>query len=334
MAARGAAVDDLRRSPRSIVNLAIGFAAMVAAFAPQLIAWRVMYGAWWVVPQGPGFMRWDAPCWSEALFSSRNGLFPWSPAYAVLLVALVCAGRKLPRLVVALVGALALQAIANGAAWDWWAGGSFGGRRFDSCYVVFAVGAAFLIEWALQKKWRWSVVYVGCLVVANLWLAGRYTVTNARIYGADPASRVIPLKVPPPFGTIAGVDERAVEPAGTRGVRMEARRAAVRVRQARRRARARRDLPRAQRATTIRRLTTIPGGALGQRRDAAAVRRAQPARRRRRSRCRPGMTATWNGEAFTRAHRRPRARRQRARAARRAGNAGAAPRDHRAAVKR
>jgi hypothetical protein len=200
-----AAIDDLRRAPKTIVNHLIGLAAMVAAFAPQLIAWRVMYGAWWTVPQGPGFMRWDQPCWSEVLFSSRNGLFPWSPCYAVLLVALVCAARRLPRLVIALLAGFALQTIANGAAWDWWAGGSFGGRRFDSCFVVFAVGAAFLIEWALQKRWRWTVLgYVGVLVVANLWLAGRYTVTSARIYGADPASRVISLKVPPPFGTVAG----------------------------------------------------------------------------------------------------------------------------------
>ncbi|HSN25535.1 MAG TPA: hypothetical protein VLT45_04595 [Kofleriaceae bacterium] len=199
-----AAVDDLRRSPKTIANHTLGLAAAVAAFAPQLIAWRVAYGAWWIVPQGPGFMRWDQPCWSEVLFSSRNGLFPWSPAYLVLLVGLACAARKLPRLVVALVAGFALQAIANGAAWDWWAGGSFGGRRFDSCFVVFAVGAAFLIEWALQRKWRWTLLaYLGLLVVANLWLAGSYTVTSARISGGEAASHVIAKKVPPPFGTVA-----------------------------------------------------------------------------------------------------------------------------------
>jgi hypothetical protein len=206
-----AAIDDLRRSPRTIVNHLLGVAAMIVAFSPQLFAWRAIYGEWWIVPQGPGFMRWDQPCWSEVLFSSRNGLFPWSPAYLVFLIALVCAARKLPRLAIALVGGLALQAIANGAAWDWWAGGSFGGRRFDSCFVVFAVGAAWLVEWGLRPRElprriaAWSVLALtGCVVVANLWLAGRYTATNARILGGDPASRVIRHKVPPPFGTLAG----------------------------------------------------------------------------------------------------------------------------------
>jgi hypothetical protein len=205
-----AAVDDLRHDWKTVRFHLLAVAAAVLAFSPQLLAWKALYGSWWTVPQGPDFMRWDAPCWSEALFSSRNGLFPWSPAYALFLIALVTAVRKLPRLVSALVVGLVLQAIANGAAWDWWAGGSFGGRRFDSCYVVFAVGAAVVVEWVAKRRpWKqWispiaSGVIVGCLVIANLVLAGRYTVTSARIYGGDPASRVLALKVPTPFGTIA-----------------------------------------------------------------------------------------------------------------------------------
>jgi hypothetical protein len=205
-----AAIDDLRRDWRTIRYHLAALGAAVVVFSPQLFAWKVLYGSWWIVPQGPDFMRWDAPCWSEVLFSSRNGLFPWSPAYFLLFIALVTAGRKLPRLVIALVAGLALQAIANGAAWDWWAGGSFGGRRFDSCYIVFAVGAAVLAEYVAQKRpWKdWispiaTGVVVACVVIANLWLAGRYTVTSARIYGSVPASRVIAQKVPDPFGMMA-----------------------------------------------------------------------------------------------------------------------------------
>ncbi|MGE5181767.1 MAG: hypothetical protein ACM31C_06880 [Acidobacteriota bacterium] len=207
----GAAIDDLRarRSWRVVLPWLAGAAAAVVVFAPQLVAWRVVYGDWWVVPQGPGFMRWDAPCWSEVLFSSRNGLLPWAPAYAVFAVALVALARAHRRLVGFVVAGVALQTLANGAVWDWWGGGSFGGRRFDSTYVAFALGAAGLVAWiaravppAVRRAASWRVRARGVaaalvaaivldLIVVNLWLAGKTTTTNARITGGEPAPAIL-----------------------------------------------------------------------------------------------------------------------------------------------
>jgi hypothetical protein len=207
----GAAIDDIRveRHPRVALRWLAGAGAALAVFAPQLVAWKVLYGDWYVVPQGADFMRWDAPCWSETLFSSRNGLFPWSPAYAVFAIALVAAARKLPRLVSFLVLGVALQAIANGAVWDWWAGGSFGGRRFDSTYIAFAFGAAVIVAWiahVVPRAFRRESVirerahaaaallvgfFVIELVVANVHMTSRYTTTEARVYGGEPAGDVI-----------------------------------------------------------------------------------------------------------------------------------------------
>ncbi len=205
------AIDDLRavRHPRVALRWLAAAGAALVVFSPQLVAWKVLYGDWYVVPQGPDFMRWDAPCWSETLFSSRNGLFPWAPAYVAFAIALVSVVRRLPRLVLFLVLGVALQALANGAAWDWWAGGSFGGRRFDSTYIAFAVGAAAIVEWcvrvlprAFRRGAAWhvraraaaalAVAFVVLeLVVANLHLVGRTTTTSARITGGEPASGVI-----------------------------------------------------------------------------------------------------------------------------------------------
>src|SRR5262249_59156708 len=86
-----AAIDDVRRRGAvSVGRLAARWAAGAVAAAlvvsPQLVAWKLLYGAWYVVPQGPDFLRWDAPAWSEALFSSRNGLFPWAPLYAPIAI--------------------------------------------------------------------------------------------------------------------------------------------------------------------------------------------------------------------------------------------------------
>jgi hypothetical protein len=206
----GPAIDDVRvaRDPKVALRWLAGAAAAFVVFSPQLVAWKVIYGEWYLVPQGADFMRWDQPCWSDALFSSRNGLFPWSPAYAVFAIGLLTLVRKQPRLVLYLVLGIALQAIANGAVWDWWAGGSFGGRRFDSTYIAFAFGGAAIVAWvgrvvppAFRRDSRLRVrAYAGSallvafvvieLCVANLKLVAHTTTTTARIYGGEPASAV------------------------------------------------------------------------------------------------------------------------------------------------
>ncbi len=197
-----AAIDDLRRESlkKLAPRLALGAAALAIVVLPQVVAWKLLYGAFYVVPQGPGFMRWDAPLWSETLFSSRNGLFAWSPLYAPMLIGVVILARRGARLPLALLLGLFAQAVVNGAAWDWWAGGSFGGRRFDSCYATFAVGAAVLIDrgmivlrsraWLARALVGLAFVVAILVTAAEVELAARTSVVSARITGGEPAPAV------------------------------------------------------------------------------------------------------------------------------------------------
>ena len=202
-----AVVDDLRRHPLSVRLVArwLGAAALTAlCVLPQLLVWRALYGALYVVPQGDGFLRWDAPAWSEVLFSSRNGLIPWAPLYAVAAIGLVIACGRTARLGVLLVVGVGLQAVVNGAAWDWWGGGSFGGRRFDSCYAAFAIGLGALLAPGFtslaHRPWlrRTLTALVAApvlalsiaLAIANVGLAIHYDSTTARIGGGDRAANV------------------------------------------------------------------------------------------------------------------------------------------------
>ncbi|HTM23240.1 MAG TPA: hypothetical protein VL172_22115 [Kofleriaceae bacterium] len=189
--------------------------AALVALLPQMLVWQALYGHLWLVPQGPGFMRWDAPAWSETLFSSRNGLLAWSPVYAVALLGLLAALRRAPRLAGALLAGVLLQALANGAAWDWWAGGSFGGRRFDSCYLAFAVGLAAAAQLRPRDAWprgariaarAWTGLLLALsawLALANLWLAGRTASHNARIDGGQSAPVVLDAELPRPLAAVA-----------------------------------------------------------------------------------------------------------------------------------
>jgi hypothetical protein len=218
-----AALDDLRRGSGRPARLAArwiaGAAAAALVFLPQLVAWKCLYGAWYVVPQGPGFMRWDAPAWTEALFSSRNGLFPWAPLSAPMALGVVALARRGMRLPLALLLGLFGQAIVNGAAWDWWAGGSFGGRRFDSCYAVFAVGAAVGIDAAARGLARRGPVRLiaglalaaaALIAIATAELAARTSVISARIGGGEAASSVWRARIGGLRGRLAAALSSAV----------------------------------------------------------------------------------------------------------------------------
>jgi hypothetical protein len=213
-----AVVDDVRRRGvtglgRLVGRWAAGAAAAALVFLPQLLAWKLLYGGWYVVPQGAGFLRWDDPAWSETLFSSRNGLFPWAPLYAPMVLGVVALARRRMRLPLALLLGLFGQALVNGAAWDWWAGGSFGGRRFDSCYPVFAVGAAVLIAACARGLARRGAVRVitglvlaaGALIaIATVELAARTSVNSARITGGEAASTVWRARIGGVRGQLTG----------------------------------------------------------------------------------------------------------------------------------
>jgi hypothetical protein len=144
-----------RASPRQALTAAAGPAlgALVAlvVFSPQMLAWHTLYGHWLGVPQGEGYMRWSEPLWAETLFSSRNGLFPYAPVWALGMLGLcVAAWRKDRPLVIWLLVTFAITAYLNGASSDWSGGGSFGGRRYDGMLVPVALGLAAAADGLLR----------------------------------------------------------------------------------------------------------------------------------------------------------------------------------------
>jgi hypothetical protein len=115
--------------------VAVYGATAVAAFVPQLLAWKAIYGSAWTLPQGAGFLRLSAAGLGGVLFSSRHGLLAWSPVVAAALVGIGLLLRE-PRtrgLGWVLLVAFGMQWILAALPADWWAGWSFGARRFVDC---------------------------------------------------------------------------------------------------------------------------------------------------------------------------------------------------------
>jgi hypothetical protein len=121
--------------------------ALVGAF-PQMLAWKALYGMWVLPypPHGADFVRLDHPFLINTLFSSRHGLLSWTPVLWAGYLGFLPLLKRRPREAWPLVIPLALMTYVNACSGDWWAGGSFSNRRFDSLLPILAFGLAAALE--------------------------------------------------------------------------------------------------------------------------------------------------------------------------------------------
>lgn len=165
------------RRPLGSVAVRAGLMGCVilAALIPQLLAWRAIYGEFFVMPQGAGFMRWTEPAVLSVLFSLNHGLFSWTPAVLLAAVGLPLLIRRDAVLGWSALVVLTLAVYINAAVSDWWAGEAFGARRFIAATPLFALGLA-----AVFSTWRWrdrpaALRWTACSLVAyNLLFVLQY----------------------------------------------------------------------------------------------------------------------------------------------------------------
>jgi len=169
--------------PRGIV-LAAGVAVMLL---PQFLAWGAIYGEFFVLPQGEGFMRWTDPAIAAVLFSLRHGLFSWTPAVLLSIAGLAWLVRRDALLGWASVAVLVVAVYVNASVSDWWAGAAFGARRFVGYTVFFALGfaAAFSSDTWRRPVWLARVV-AAVLVLYNLLFVLQYQVFMRGFVGLVP----------------------------------------------------------------------------------------------------------------------------------------------------
>jgi len=121
-------------------------AGALLGFLPQMAVWMVLYGTPLAIPQGGGFMKWGQPALVSVLFSDNHGLISWTPVVALALVGLVPLTRRHPLAGLAAVLFFGISWYVNAAVLDWWAGEAFGARRFVSCFPVFVLGLAAVMD--------------------------------------------------------------------------------------------------------------------------------------------------------------------------------------------
>lgn len=166
----------LRRRHRSLLGLvAKGTVFVLAAavvFVPQMLAWKITFGKWLVMPQGPTYMRWTSPDIVATLFGSFGSLLAGNPFIYLSLFGLFVALRwqRTRALAATLLVVFALSTYVNASVWDWWGGAAYPGRRFSELTFVWAVGAAFAA--GALERWvaRRPVLATGTLLVIAIAL--------------------------------------------------------------------------------------------------------------------------------------------------------------------
>ena len=159
-------------------EVAAAGAAFLLVFSPQLVYWKALYGSFLLIPQGGGYIDWTAPELEAVLFSSRHGLLSWAPVLWLGVLGFPGFLRRKPLLGGSLLVAMLVAWYVNASVYDWWAGASFGSRRFDAALPALALGIAVSLQWIVWQVQRRpliaTAVLLGPFVAWNAMLMGVY----------------------------------------------------------------------------------------------------------------------------------------------------------------
>jgi len=179
---------------------------------PQLLVFKAIFGQY-VLPypvQGKDFLRLDHPFLLETFFSSRHGLLFWTPLLWAGFLGYVGLLRKDRGTALALLVPLAVMSYVNCCSGDWWAGGSYSNRRFDSVLPHLALGLGAFLEAlraaVVRRPGRPILAGGALLAVWNFLFMEQYrrnmiprddTVSFARV--AENSARLVSETVGTPF---------------------------------------------------------------------------------------------------------------------------------------
>jgi hypothetical protein len=189
-------IGAMRREP--VVDLArrggLMAAGVLMGIVPQMLAWKAIYGEYLLryPPHGADFLRLDRPFLLNTLFSSRHGLLSWTPVFWCCFLGLIPLTRRNPRRFAILLIPVAVMTYVNACSGDWWSGGAFSNRRFDSLLPVFALGLAAFLQSASGFLKRHPAAPMAAIVLA----AATWNLSFVRAVQQGEAPVALPTSLP------------------------------------------------------------------------------------------------------------------------------------------
>jgi hypothetical protein len=163
-------LQEVGRNFRRVTGLLVALVAGAVPLAVQMLAWKLMYGSYFLYTYQHETFSWRHPHLWEVLFSPYHGLFNWHPMMLIGFLGFLVWGVRSRRYAEAICFTLSLAlAIYINAAWDvWWFGASFGSRAFETCTLFSMIGLGYLLVTVSQRAVAFQVTAAALLVVA-LW---------------------------------------------------------------------------------------------------------------------------------------------------------------------
>ena len=155
---------------RSSSCYVIYLSAVMVGFLPQMIAWKIVYGHFLLIPMGNDTMNWFTPQILSVLFSSRHGLFYWHPVFLMGLFGWLAYSRKFPWCGGLFLLFFGYQVYINGVPTNWWCGSSFGYRRMLDLLPLFMLGFAYL--WQSYSSKRINIAFITAGILLVIWNMG------------------------------------------------------------------------------------------------------------------------------------------------------------------
>jgi hypothetical protein len=117
--------------------------------------------------------NWAHPQVGELLFSSRHGLFSWTPVAYLGVLGLILLARRDRGLAVSLLATLAFGVYLLAASYSWSGAWSFGSRRLTEAFPLFVLGLCAVATHLMARPAVLGILALGGLATWNLLLAGQ-----------------------------------------------------------------------------------------------------------------------------------------------------------------
>ncbi len=205
---------------RALVGGLVLGAVFLLVFSPQLAVWYVYSGAFHPAQQEP--LRFAQPFIEVVLFSTRGGLFPWTPLTYLSCFGLLVMGISpaAARLRIALLAVFAVELYVIACAWTPTAGYAFGARRLSDGALLLGLGAALAFDWTAPRRLARRALFAFvtlCLLlnVVAMELMRTHIIASSGSYPHTPSKMLEEARWPPRIARLADyVGYPFVQPVG------------------------------------------------------------------------------------------------------------------------